>query len=268
MSTSTEPFLFDPQNRAVAAGERPYKDPDHFMTVFNMISTMLMVFAGSVFLFWYGYDFYTNQRETRLLAQAGQVGDGVVVDQVIRRFEDHTDYLVDYRFIHPLPNGEPRSYGRMAEVTRETFEQLEYGQRVEVRFVPGEPTISRMIGELPTVQDTTSFVILLVVGGSILLILGRIVWAEGRKLRHFRNLTRNGRLIQGVVLGAETEAGDDDTLMVTLRYRFTPPDGGVIDNEQRIPIFYNQRRGVSAEDFPAGRPILLWYMNHDTYKVL
>jgi hypothetical protein len=103
--------------------------------------------------------FYLWQDEQQLIADATMITDGEVLSKVIREnyptdgyFEDR--YYVTYGFYDLRDN----YYEREARVTRSVYDEAMQGEPIALRFVPAEPSRSRLVeGERHGLLEAVAF---------------------------------------------------------------------------------------------------------------
>ena len=108
-----------------------------------------------------------------------------------------------------------------------------------------------------------------IVAGPLLLFLALVYWLFAWV--QSRRAAREQRLSQGGLIGAELTgvkyfSGSTDTSSPSLRvdYRFTAPDGQVVDKRQSLPLFDFNRKNLP----PVGSKVLVLYVDRETFEVL
>lgn len=106
-------------------------------------------------------------------------------------------------------------------------------------------------------------------GGPLLLVLAFIywlfAWAQSRRATKEQHLSQGG-LIGAELTGIKYFSGSTDTSSPSLRvdYRFTAPDGQVVDKRQSLPVFSSIRKNMP----PVGSKLLILYVDKETFEVL
>ncbi len=90
-------------------------------------------------------------------------------------------------------------------------------------------------------------------------------WAQSRRAAKEQRLSQGG-LIGAELTGIKYFTGSTDTSSPSLRvdYRFTAPDGQVVDKRQSLPVFDFNRKNLP----PVGSKILVLYVDKETFEVL
>lgn len=73
-------------------------------------------------------------------------------------------------------------------------------------------------------------------------------------------------MIGAELTGIKYFSGSTDTSSPSLRvdYRFTAPDGQVVDKRQSLPVFSSIRKNMP----PVGSKLLILYVDKETFEVL
>jgi hypothetical protein len=108
-----------------------------------------------------------------------------------------------------------------------------------------------------------------IIAGPLLLFLALVYWLFAWV--QARRAAKEQRLSQGGLIGAELTgvryfSGSTDTSTPSLRvdYRFTAPDGQVVDKRQTLPLFDFNRKNLPA----VGSKLLILYVDKETFEVL
>lgn len=90
-------------------------------------------------------------------------------------------------------------------------------------------------------------------------------WVQSRRAAKEQRLSQGG-LIGGELTGIKYQEGAPDGGMPTLRvdFRFTAPDGQVVDKRQSLPQFNHGRKNLP----PVGSKLLILYVDRETFEVL
>lgn len=261
-----EPVLFDASHRAVAAGEQPDTIPGEDEAVRVLIGlivlTLLLIGLG----IWPALVVFDHYREDWQLAQAGQTVDARITSGC--RLDNR--YQVTYAFHHPLPNGEPHTYTRTAFVDAARFEALEARREAAIRFLPTDPTVSRLVDEVPGRWFNVLQFGMLIYAVFALFGMPAIVVAGWRELQGERRLARGGQLLPGAIVAAHCTRDYDGTITLKVHYRFTPPViGGTERSQQEVRMISKDNwTDLRSSELNPDTPVLVWYLDEHTYKVL
>jgi len=108
-----------------------------------------------------------------------------------------------------------------------------------------------------------------IIAGPFLLVLALVywlfAWAQTRRAAREQTLSQGG-LIGAELTGIKYFSGSTDTSTPSLRvdYRFTAPDGQVVDKRQSLPRFDFTRKDLP----PVGSRVLVLYVDKETFEVL
>ena len=108
------------------------------------------------------------------------------------------------------------------------------------------------------------------VAGPLLLFLAFIYWLfswiQSRRAAREQRLSAEGGLLPAGLTGIEYMSPSGDNNVATLRvdYRFTAPDGKIVDKRQRLERFDHTRKNLP----PVGSKILVLYVDAETFEVL
>jgi hypothetical protein len=108
------------------------------------------------------------------------------------------------------------------------------------------------------------------VAGPLLLFLALVywlfAWGQSRRAAKEQLLSSQGGLLPAELTGIKYISGTGDSSLPSLRvdYRFTAPDGQVIDKRQALPRFDFGPKNLPA----AGSKLLILYVDKETFEVL
>jgi hypothetical protein len=174
---------------------------------------------------------------------------------------DPDTYSVTYKY-----TVNSHEYEETAALDWFEYSSLSEGSRLEIRYDPGDPSVSKLekrfrereIEGTSGIQFLFEYLVFMSVMGAIWLGIWYI-----RGLRPLLRLRREGRSVRGEVIDCSGRSGEDD-YNVTLGYCFTAPDGQeIVDRAEAV------RDDLKESALPApGTPIMVYYVDHKTYAVL
>src|SRR5262249_17369505 len=141
--------------------------------------------------------------------------------------ENSDIYSVTYRY---AVNG--RGYEATGNVDWSAYVGLGEGSRVEIRYDPEAPSVSRLEKQIEEWQDERPEAFRGLVGFLGFTTLAGVCWLViwyVLGLRPLWRLIRQGRTLRGEVVDCTGRTKEDD-YQVTLAYRFTDPDGHEVAN--------------------------------------
>ncbi|HLV36607.1 MAG TPA: DUF3592 domain-containing protein [Spirillospora sp.] len=248
-------FLLQPANKAFLLGKRRIISTFSgfglgcgglFMLPFLAVGIFVLVLAV---IEWRNYHLLNT---TGVVVQGTYTGRHQVVD------DDDGDitYYADYEY---LVND--TIYTGDHSVSRELYNRVEPGMRVDIRYVPSDPAISRIEGT-NGIEEALFFTVFAAFWNLIswAIFAGMIV-----SFRRDRRLSRLGKLVRGELLNATSRRDSDGDYHVTVEYSFVPPDGGdVIFKKQSA-----QRNDLKNKPLPAkGSPVMVLYKDRRHFKML
>jgi Protein of unknown function (DUF3592) len=266
-------FLLEPGHAKIWIGRQGYtvalasgNTPILFLVLITLLSSL--AFAQGI------SEYFTY----RNLAASSAITQGEVIARRRDAMTGRTlaaKYFVSYRFT--VPDGNV-PYTREQLVEKSTFDRLVEGSRVNIRYLPAEPTLSTLVGsEQESAFNSTAYIM------SILGLLGMLIAAiflrpQLAQLWREKQLWRKGRLLNGHVLScrryvtaASTSLSPNDygsalkgNFFVELSYCFRSPGGKDIR-----AIARHRRNDLRQCRLPGfGTPVVVLYRNDDHYAVL
>jgi hypothetical protein len=217
-----------------------------FLLPFVAIGLFVIIFAG------------TEWRNYYILDTSGVVVRGQYTDKYITTDDDDggTTYYVDYVY-----EVNERPFIGNHSVSWDVYNRAGIGEGVSILYAPNDPSLSRIEGtnDISTPVFLTFFAVcwnLISWGVFLGIIIGGI---------RDRQLSRDGQLVRGELLGMTGRSGSKGAYSVTAEYSFLPPDeGDVIFNKQTA-----QRNDLRGATFPdKGTPIMVLYKNRKHFKML
>jgi hypothetical protein len=152
------------------------------------------------------------------LRERGQAAQAVVTRRYTSKSDGSTNYHVTYAY---PPPGAGHARTRSAKVSLDQWNAACQGCKIEIRYDPERPQVSRLPSERPIAKGLalTVFMGLLAVFG-----LG-LSWQTMRIQRRHRRILRHGKLRMGTILDvADEERGENKDLHITLQLQFDGDD--------------------------------------------
>lgn len=250
------PFVLHPENRAFAEGRARFpsgrKDSRTWLFVtglFLLVSIGMGIFAAMLWM------------ESLTLAYRGIETEGEVIAHRTVEGSEGNHFYVQYQFEAVRPDGQRQTYINDHPVTAEAYAQLQPETSATVRYLPDDPQVSQMDGYHNEARN--AFTILSISWSVFFLpVLAFFVVVHRRE----RRLMRQGRVVRGQVLACDGQMDREDGFTITLQYRF----GGPETHDRRITDSASLvRHDLHKKPLPPrGTPVLVWYLNEDTYDVL
>jgi hypothetical protein len=255
-------FVLHRENRALLNGKKGLpvgmaKPGIWFVGAIPLIVTLIGFFAT-------GFVLVEEHRFDRLKAR------GVTTQATVTRLHeisgpsdshDPDTYSVDYKY---TVNGS--KYEGSAGVSWSEYTDLEKGSRIEIRYDPGDPSISKLEKrfrerELERPGESRALIGLLI----FMMLAGLFSLGHWyvRTLRPLQRLKRAGRTLRGDVVDCDGRVQQDD-YQVTLTYRFTDPHGHEIVSRAET-----ERDDLKDKPLPtAGTPVWVYFVDGKNYVVL
>jgi hypothetical protein len=169
---------------------------------------------------------------------------------------------VTYRYSAGPPDGR-RDYEVTSGVGGEHSGGLHVGWAVDIRYDPADPSVSLLESRFEECQRGDVAILIEVCAAATLVgLIWLLIWYV-RGLRPLWRLIRQGRKVRGEVVDCGGRQRGDD-YQVTLTYRFTHPDGTVIEGRAEAV-----RDDLADAVLPgAGTPVVVYYVDANTYAVL
>jgi hypothetical protein len=246
-----EVFLLNPGNRAFVAGQSKRLASGGY-------GCILLVFIPflAVGLFFLAYGVKSVYEWQRLTAE-GVTTRGKFIDRSISYdSDDDESYYVTFQF--GLDN---QTYVVEQNVDSGIYSRAETGTVVDVVYVPDNPTLARVAGTETSPVDAFMLVFGLCWNGFVWL----VVLASISSWRKQQALQRSGRLTRGEVVSCSGRNSSKGGYIITLEYRFSPPDGGATITDKKT----ENRRDLRGQRLPAaGTPLAILYRDRKMYTAL
>jgi hypothetical protein len=247
----SEVFLLNPGNRAFVAGQSKRLASTGYGCVMLVFIPFLIV--G---LFFLGYGI-KSLIEWQQLTTEGVTTRGKFIDRSISYdSDDDESYYVTFQF--GLNN---QTHVVEQNVDSGTYDRAETGAPVDIVYVPDNPTLARVAGTESSPVDLFIMAFSLCWNVFVWLVLLAIIggWRKRRALQ------RSGQLTRGEVVSCSGRNSNKGGYIITVEYRFNPPDGGaMIANKQT-----ENRRDLRDQPLPtAGTPLAILYRDRKTYTAL
>jgi hypothetical protein len=258
-----EPFLLNPDNRALMEGRVSYKhlakdereQSTRSLTLIILFSIIVGIFLIALTV--------TEWQHWATFRDSGVQTQGIIADSRIDSSDNGTSYHVRYTYQHTPTNGDPRTFTHEQQVNRSFYEQAELGRAIVVIYTPENPTVSTLdVGLSPPWQIT----LFSMVGIPLFLWIPLVM--RNRLVRQndiARRLRQGSRKLMGEILYCTRDIDDGDC-HIKLTYRFQSPESGQIleGNHER------ERDDLrDASKLPAsGTPVIVLYRDDKTFQVL
>ncbi len=253
VETASEPevFLLNPGNRAFVAGQSRRLAPASYGCVLLFFIPFLLV--GFLFLAFGIKSLYEWQQ----LTTEGVTTRGKFIDRRISTDSDNdTTYSVTFQF--GLDN---HTYIVEQSVDSGTYSRAETGTVVDVVYVPDNPELARIAGTETSPGDAFVLVFSLCWNGFVWL----VVLATVSSWRKMRALQRSGQITRGEVVACKGRSSSKGRYVITVQYRFSPPDGGAMISDKKTET----RNDLRGQALPAqGTPLAILYRDRKTYTAL
>ncbi|MBN1202594.1 MAG: DUF3592 domain-containing protein [Anaerolineae bacterium] len=250
---SEQPFLFHPGNRRFLQGKSRGLSGT---ATGGLIAVLLVLVLAMVGLFVVvGIPHWLQARE---LDRSGVITQGTVIERDIHEDDEGSDtYYVRYSFVA----GDGRAYERQQQVSRSNYSNWARGATVRVKYLTGDPAVSRLVDD--NTADSGSRIVLIISVVAIALVMIFVVLAVDQRSRN-RRLASKGQLLRGEVLVCTGHKDSDGDYFVTLRYCFlSPEDREITARDRRLA------NDLKHASLPApGTAVAVLYADDDTYKVL
>ena len=166
-------------------------------------------------------------------ARDGEVTTGTVTGKDFTEEEDRErrrteyNYFINYTF--------PRADGSMAEgrasVTRSVYDTLQPQQPVEVEYLPGDESLSRLVGS----TDGRSGYILTGIGVLFLIAGGAVLWVDVRARRRISRLLSSGVVATGTITAlVPSTISINKTQLWRLAYEFKDMLGRTFEGQSEV----------------------------------
>jgi hypothetical protein len=259
-----EPFLLNPDNRALMEGRVSYKHlakDGHegsmgFLYLFILVGIIASVFLiGMAVVEW---------KEWAILRNAGVETQGTIVERYVDTSGDSNSYHVRYTFEHTPANGDPRTYSNEDQVDYAAYQRAEQGRAIAVLYTPADPNLSTLDMNMSPPWMLTGFSAIWIPGflGAPIFIVSKLSNQKGTMNR----LRQGSRKLLGEVLECRQRVDSDNDCFVTLSYRFQSPESGQILEGKHERERDDLR---DASKLPAsGTPVVVLYRDDKTFQVL
>jgi tetratricopeptide (TPR) repeat protein len=250
------PFVLHPENRAFAegrarfpSGRKEYRAWLLVTSMFLLVSIGMGIFAAMLWM------------ESLTLAYRGVETEGEIIARRTVEGSEGNHFYVQYQFETVHTDEQRQTYTNDHPVTAEAYAQLQPETSATVRYLPDDPQVSQMDGYHNEARN--AFTILSISWSVFFLpVLAFFVVVHRRE----RRLMRQGRVVRGQVLACDGQMDREDGFTITLQYRFGGPethDRCITDSASLV------RHDLHKKPLPPrGTPVLVWYLNEDTYDVL
>lgn len=171
----------------------------------------------------------------------------------------NTAYYVDYAFI--VPGIEHTFTGRQT-VGRDDFPNWEMGQAVTVRYLPDDPSRSKLVtgdDDSPLASIAGIGMAVIMLGGLAIMVL-RMVWGWQQE----RKLFAEGRLLPGSIAKIRWGKDSDGDPELRVTFSFVAPDGKLVRKRQKKLAISQQGESLP----PEGTPVAVLYLNRRTFRML
>ena len=244
------PFLLNPANQAYLDGtkRRPQFNSQH-----GCLGLFASFFALVGFLLTLGV--IQNIGLTLQLSMSGVVGQAVITDMQIDDSDDSTTYelVYEYRAIGQV-------YIQRDSVERDVYNATGMGERIDILYLPTEPSVSRVGSERPFFQ--WNWLVILLSGG-FMVGGGLSVAYFWKQLRKEQRVTANGIRVEGYVIEAREKKDSDGDLWLTLGYELLSPISSVVLRGEQTIRIYHQRALPKR-----GSPVVVLYADDAHFAVL
>jgi hypothetical protein len=259
-----EPFLLNPDNRALMEGRVSYKHlakdererTARSLTLIIPLSVIVGIFLIALTV--------TEWQNWSMLRDSGVRTQGIIADRRIDTSGDGTSYHIQYTYQHipPYSDGAPHTFIHERQVSRSFYEHVEQGMPIDVVYAPDDPTISTLdVGLSPPWQITLFSIV------GVPAFLGIPIFLRHRLARQndiARRLREGSSKLLGEVVTCQKDL-DDDVCTVTLSYRFTSPESGQVLDDTQVC----KRNDLTSARMPTpGTPVIVLYRNDSTFRVL
>ncbi|MDX2163619.1 MAG: DUF3592 domain-containing protein [bacterium] len=242
-------FLLNPANRPFVTGEKTRIGSTRGMMILALI---LLIVAGGM-AGYIGVQVWNHQQlETASKAATARVIDGY--SSTSSRGGGTTYHLTyTYRI-------ESTDYTAEHEVNRNFYDSVFINDRVAIRYLPGNPSVSVIEGQglnLPERADG------LVVPGvfAIAALIGALfcVIIDGNN----RRFSNNGQFLDGTVIEAKNTNAGRGNRTLTVKFRFMNPTGTWIEKKTST-----LRSDIGTWSPPPGTPVKVRYVNDRSFRLM
>jgi hypothetical protein len=262
---AAEPFLLNPDNRALLEGRVSYKHlaKDDSEKKMGFLALFIVVgIIASTFMIGYAISEWSTWAALR---NGGVQTQGTITGRHIDTSGDSDSYHVEYTYQHTPANGDPRAYSGSDKVDYSVYAGAEQGRSIVVLYTPDDPTVSTLDIGLSPPWLITGFSLVWIPGflGIPLFVMGMFMRQSGIA----RRLRQGSRKLMGEILYCARDIDDGDC-HIKLTYRFQSPQSGQI-----LESTHQQQRDdlidVEAAKLPsAGTPVVVLYRDDTTFRVL
>lgn len=210
-------FLFNERNRDFLSGKR--KTPVNLNDSYGC----MVVFAGLFILIGLVIALFgvSEMQRYRALAANGVMTTAVVQDKSTSTDDDGTSYYITYTFT----TSDNRTRSSTQSVSEGRYNRIEYGQRIDVLYDPGNPGNVRIDGT----NDIGMSVGILAFAGFWELFCVVIFGAVLRGMWMQRRLVRRGVVLPGRIVQVESFEDSDDDFNIRVSFQARKSDGRWID---------------------------------------
>jgi hypothetical protein len=254
-------FLLNPKHQGFLTGEhRRLLGAGCFLTCFMVLFLSIFVMVGGVI----GATALIELNVRNQLDKVGVVTDATVTDHRITHSRDSkgrtsTTYFVTYQFYAGASGDDnPPLYSREQSVSSDTYNRVPVGNKISVRYLPGDPNTSRVMND-----DRDNPILMLIFMALFIIIPGIVAIVMIRFYFRMRRLAAGGQLIAGKITeakGSRVKGG----YQVGVRYTFLSPEGESLKGYETG--IRNDLRNQMLPD--AGTPVVVLYLNSRLYKML
>jgi uncharacterized protein DUF3592 len=188
------------------------------------------------------------------LAQNGVQALATVTDGVMTRGRT-TTYSLTYSYDVKV-NGKLQTFTNEQSVSGDLYDSTAIGAHVSIQYLPDDPGTSRIVGE------STTNVILVIIGVSFIIGAAYMVFYFVRQYRCDRALERDGQIISGSIVKSSI-TGVGSKRQVHVQYQFLSPLGTELKGKQS-----ERRRDVQLADIPPETKVAVVYRDDKTFRLL
>jgi len=197
------------------------------------------------------------------LQSNGVIAPGTIIDASVRQESSgpsgrssHAAYYLRYNFSAPGPSGAPTAFMREQSTTQGIYGHYPKGAKVNVRYLPGDPTNSQLAGpdfEASARKRNISFATVMVLLAAFPLAL--LVPGIGGTLRD-RRFARTGRILDARIVSVAYRRRLLPFPRATITFVFHSPTGSELQGNATPPLSF----GASPAEGQASAVVYL----HDT----